>query len=196
MSSAIKIKFKGSSLQSFQQSISNYAKNLDKMAEEFCNRLSDIGIQVCEDKSADVNGTYGTHQMGVLVSFKKETKTQDGKTQSIIIGTGKTFEAIWYSYGKEMSGTVNPLLMIEFGSAGLSVSGSNAFNNENHKGELSTGGHQDDTDWWIAEEIDENGKVTKWRKGTAITPTQPMYYAAIEMQNNINRIAKEVFGGK
>lgn len=188
------IKINQESLKKVSKDIESYAKKLRSKSEEFCNKLLDVGISVCEQNAVDVNGAYGTHQMGSLVTFKKEIQNEDGSVHSLIIGTGQSFEAFWYTYGGvQVSRTVNPLLMIEFGTAAKAVGGSEAFNEENHKGELSTGGHDNDTDWWIAEEVDENGNVTKWKKGTAITPTQPMYKAFLKMKEEVVKVAKEVF---
>lgn len=161
--------------------LNNYKSDLHRRTDLFINRLADYGISI-----AQMSAQGDSHHFDSMVVFEKKS---NGKAIRIIGRNDNTsgLHIGWYdadaNYHDEV---ISPILMLEYGSAGLAVLG--------HQGTFAVTGTQvDNYSWYYATELDENGNPTGWKYATAEEPHYPMYLAFIEMKNQINTIAKEVF---
>lgn len=169
-----------------------YKRDLHNKTALFVSRLLEVGIQVAEEKGAGESGTFGTHQMENYVWFSKKLEKDKDGCHGILMGKGATLYSEWIGEGGEKrSGSINSMLAMEFGTAGLALPKQDRFGVTGGRGTNSKYGHENDVVWYIL--VEENGK-TFWKKATAITPTRPMHNAMIEMQEQVKTIAKEVFG--
>lgn len=161
--------------------IEQYKQQYQEKKMIFIERLADFGITVAE---ASAKGD--SHHFDSMVVFEKKS---NGKAIRIIGRNDNTsgLHIGWYdadaNYHDEV---ISPILMLEYGSAGIAVLG--------HQGTFAVTGTQvNNYSWYYATELDENGNPTGWKYATAEEPHYPMYLAFIEMKNQINTIAKEVF---
>lgn len=191
--------FSAKSLRELQKELTEYRDSLQGKMQTFMERLLAEGIVVAEKYSEDVNGRYGTHKMGALVSFNKSVETSEGKIYGILVGTGKDVIGEWYvndgsgNYSRTQA-EINSLLAIEFGTAALALRPQDAFGVHGGKGTLARHGHENDKAWYIITGLDNKGKPEKFKLATAIEPTRPMYQAGLAMYEKVKEIGKEVFG--
>ena len=174
-----------------------YADSLDDKNERFVKTLIDKGIKVAEQYSVDIEGEFGTHKMGRLVTFSSKVDANTNGVVGYLIGEGQDVESEWVSpSGEEIrSGSINSLLALEFGTAGMALPPQEAFGGVGGQGTNSFYGHEQDLVWYFnTGEVNDKNKAV-WKKATAIQPTQPMFHAVTEMINLIEETAKEVFGG-
>lgn len=165
-------------LKDLIKDLEKYKKDFEEKRIIFLRRLMDVGIEMANKQLGEFSG---------MVVFEK-TIDDDG---GIIVATdGEKIIRVWYTdknLTNERSYEVSPLLLAEFGSGWLAEV----------KGEIEGVGqgtmpgqtHAFDVNgwWWY----DEDG-IKHHSYGEK--PTHPMYYAVIEMQTQIEAIAREVFG--
>lgn len=179
MSKKIKINLSTSSIQSAIKEIKQYQFDLNKKCELFVKRLAECGIQVAQSRT----GSFGKY---ITFSSKAEGNANGCKAIMIATNTG-IIHSEWRTIDGVKSADVSPLLMCEFGS-GLQAQnpmnipgvGTGTFPGQTHA--------EDPNGWWY---MDLDGK---WHHSKGITPKMPMYYAAMKMQENVIKIAKETFG--
>lgn len=184
-------------LAEIAEQLYEYADSLDDKNERFVSLLIEKGIKVAEQYSVDIEGEFGTHKMGNLVTFSSKASNGTDGVVGYLIGEGQDVESEWVSpKGDEIrSGSVNSLLALEFGTAGMALPPQEAFGGVGGQGTNSFYGHEQDLVWYFnTGEVNDKNKAV-WKKATAIQPTQPMFHAATEMINLIEETAKEVFGG-
>ena len=184
-------------LAEIAEQLYEYADSLDDKNERFVKTLIDKGIKVAEQYSVDIEGEFGTHKMGRLVTFSSKVDANTNGVVGYLIGEGQDVESEWVSpSGEEIrSGSINSLLALEFGTAGMALPPQEAFGGVGGQGTNSFYGHEQDLVWYFnTGEVNDKNKAV-WKKATAIQPTQPMFHAVTEMINLIEETAKEVFGG-
>jgi hypothetical protein len=155
-----------------------YQKEIKDKRIIFIRRLMEVGIEMANTQLAEYAG---------MVVFEK---TIDDEGGVIIAADREKIIRVWYTdknLTKERSYEVSPLLLAEFGSGWLAevllpVEGVG-------QGTMPEQTHAFDRNGWYW--YDEGG-MKHHSYGEA--PTHPLYYAVIEMQRQINEIAKEVFG--
>lgn len=160
--------------------LKRYQASLAEKNETFVRRLLDEGIKVARANT----GGYGRY-----ISFSKEG-TGGIRTVGFLIAEDRKIYVEWEVQNHEKkTAEVSPLLMAEFGSAqfaevlfNISGVGQGTFPGQTHAY---------DDQWWYKEWKDDY--TGKWRMGTGIKPTHPMYKADMEMIQQVERIAKEVF---
>lgn len=180
------------SIQKAIKELKAYRNDLERKTELFISRLLDVGIEVAERYGAGETGPYGTHKMERYVTFSKKLESDKYGCKGILMGKGATLYSEWIGEGGEKrSGSINSMLAMEFGTAGLALPKQDRFGVTAGRGTNSKYGHENDVLWYIL--VEENGN-TFWKTATAITPTRPMHNAMIEMQEQVKAIAKEVFG--
>lgn len=188
MSKRIVATLSASSMQAAMQQLQDYKKNLQHKCELFCQRLANHGILVAQENLGEF-GTYITFRVdtelrptgckGVLVASNTGhivsrwlVKDPDNKDQEIV---------------KEAD--VSPLMMVEFGS------GLRANNVRASEFNMGTGTFPEQTHaknpggWWYKDADDE-----EWHHSYGISPTMPMWRAAMEMEDLVVSTAREVFG--
>lgn len=146
----------------------------------FAKRLAEYGISIASDNVAG----YGKYIM-----FCTEISPQANGCKTVMVATNTgLIKSEWRTEDGEKSADVSPILMVEFGS-GLRANnpkaaefgmGTGTFPGQNYA--------QDPSGWWY---MDLDGE---WHHSYGVAPSMPMYKAAMEMQRNIWKIAKEVFG--
>lgn len=153
-----------------------YKSELHRKCRTFVSRLATVGIE-----TAKLNcGEYGN-----VITFSRDIDSRyagGAKGRIVAVGTPvarlRSGETIY----------MNPLLMAEFGSGfearvldKVEGVGQGTFPGQTHA--------FDPMGWWYT---DEDGET---HHSYGETPTYPMHSADIAMILDINRIAKEVFGG-
>ena len=175
----IKIRLSESSVRNAINELNQYKEEIQSKAQEYVNRLSEIGIQTAK-------GNVGN--FGRYIVFSKEIDPNKYGCKAIILASenGKIVSK-WQTKDGIKSADVSPLLMAEFGS------GHRAQNPENvpgvGQGTFPGQEHAEDPSGWYWKELDGN-----LHHSYGVTPTMPMYKALVEMETNAMKIAKEVFG--
>ena len=175
--------------------LDNYARTFEQKVQTFLERLAEKGIEV-----ASVNG--GDFSSYIVYSKKVESGTK-------VLMIAKDREEItnsWYasSTSKELQQeTISPLLMAEFGSGHYAISAEGEASGLGGQGTLNKYGHAFDTNgwyWWSDEATSMDGeplneKNGRWRfhsRGTH--PSQPLHKAVMACIEQVEGIAREVFG--
>lgn len=194
MSKTIDVQLNSRSIKQAIEELKAYKVELHKKNEQFVAALLEKGIAKAYEKTADTGGAFGTHQMGRYITFMQEVEGANGR----LIGSSVRLYEVWQAQnGETHEGEISPLWALEFGTARLALSPSEAnarFGVNAGQGSNSKYGHSNDLVWYIPEEFNEDGTVKSWKTLTAITPTMPMYNASLEMIREIEATAREVFG--
>lgn len=164
------------------EEIEKYKNSIPTKTEMFISKLLDVGIWIAEVNSDE----YGDY-----IEFQKEIKDGGKKCVGIFRGVNKKpYISEWDYFGKKKTAKVNMLLMAEFGSGWLSevmfnISGVGVGTFPNQK-------HALDDNGWYWKEWQSNHKG-QWHHSYGSAPTHPMYFAEMEMIQQIEYIAKSVF---
>lgn len=170
------------SIESAIKELEKYKSSIQIKNKLFVERLLDVGITIAQQNV----GNFGKH-----ITFSKEVK---GSTHAIgfLIATDEPITVEWIvsEDGDTKTAEVSPLLMAEFGSGKLaevlfkiSGVGRGTFPGQTHAFE----------DTWSFKKKDKSGN-DRWFTSSGVAPTHPMYFADMEMIEQIDKIAREVFG--
>ena len=159
-------------------------------SERFVEKLLKVGQRIATEKAKDIPGTYGTHRMGKYVYFDIYIDDKENGCDGYLYGYDTPLQITWQDSMTMHTTILKPLLMLEFGSAGLAIPPQERFGGYAGQGTLAIKGHEKETKWHF---IDEDGKL---KVGTAIQPTQPMLFAYIDMMQSSKEIARKVFLNK
>lgn len=158
--------------------IRNYKANMHRKIEIFVSKLADAGIEVAQN---NVGG------FGKYIVLSKEVEPTESGCSVIVraVETGKIISK-WMTRDGVKSAEVSPLLMAEFGS------GFGAENPKNIPG-VGQGTFPDQEHAW-----DEEGWYWKDLNGVlhhsrGIEAKMPMYKASMEMIEQCEKVAREVF---
>lgn len=164
--------------------VNNLVKELEKYRDSLtykcrllAEKLSEIGANV-------INAKVDESPLGKYVTLQTDVTEEQAGCKAILIATGEVKEQEGYA-------PFNTLLAIEFG-AGIHF---NPIPNPN-AGEfgLGVGTFPGQThafeDYWFY----WNEEQQKWLPTHGVKATMPMYNASLEIQKNIVKVAKEVFG--
>lgn len=171
-------------IKSVIKDLRDYQEEFEDKREIFIRRLMELGIRTANVHLGEFAG---------MVMFEKTIDENGG----IIVASDKEkLVKVWYTdkkLTKERSYEVSPLLLAEFGSGWLAEV-SSGVNMASPIGEVGQGTmpeqkHAFDENGWFW--YDEDGEKHH-SYGTA--PTHPLYNAVIEMQTQIELVAREVFG--
>lgn len=174
------------SLEELKGSLESYKNSLDARCINFVNDLLKVGIDTAVKKASETDGKPdGTHQMARYITFtSKAAELTEFGVQGIMIARGENLHSEWFKMvngeAEVVSGEINALLAVEFGTAIYNINGSNAR-------------HASESHWFFARDIDSNGKLTNWKHATAIKPTRPMHNAFLEMEEQIEEAARRNF---
>lgn len=192
--------FSVKSLRALQKELEKYRDSLQGKMETFIALLLEEGVKVAQERSTDVSGAFGTHEMGKHVFFGAEpVETKDGVVYGVMIGTGDEIVGEWFANSGNgfyfpQKDTINALMALEFGTAAMAVPPTTAFGVTGGRGTFPALYHEDDYAWKIVTKIDSKGKPIAWKNATAINPTQPMYHAGLAMYQKIRQAAVTAFG--
>ena len=160
--------------------LKRYQESLPDRNETFVRKLLDVGIQMAESSA----GGFGKH-----IEFCKEDKGGI-RTVGYLIGVDHSITVEWDYFGKKKTAKVNALAMAEFGSGQLAevlfdIAGVG-------RGTFPEQTHANDPNGWNYKEWQSDHKGA-WHHSIGTAPTHPMYKADMEMIEQIDKIAKEVF---
>ena len=191
----MKVSLDTKELDALADYLDNYARTFEQKVQTFLERLAEKGIEV-----ASVNG--GDFSSYIVYSKKVESGTK-------VLMIAKDREEItnsWYasSTSKELrQETISPLLMAEFGSGHYAISAEGEASGLGGQGTLNKYGHAFDSNgwyWWSDDATSMDGeplneKNGRWKfhsRGTH--PSQPLHKAVMACIEQVEGIAREVFG--
>lgn len=166
-----------SSIRNLQKELEKYRDSLTYKCQEFVQKLAEAGIKVAQAK-------IGESPLGKYVTIKTDITEEQAGCKAILIAKGAVKESEGYAH-------FNTLLAIEFG-AGIHY---NKTPNPNaDKFGMGVGTfpgqiHAFEDGWYYWDD-----KAQKWRYTHGVKATMPMYNASMDIQQNIVKIAKYVFG--
>lgn len=165
-----------SSIRQLQKDLQRYNDSLIDKTKKLAIRLSEIGANV-------INAKVDESPLGKYVTLKTEITEEQAGCKAILIATGETKQSEGYA-------PFNTLLAIEFG-AGIHY---NPIPNPNAEefglgvGTFPGQIHAFEDYWFYWNEEEQ-----KWLPTHGVKATMPMYMASTEIQQNIVKVAKEVF---
>lgn len=159
--------------------LKKYQNSLAVKTEIFVRRLLDVGIEVAQ------NNVGGWKQ----IEFYKEGKGGI-RTVGYLIAKDRPITVEWDYKGKKKTAQISPLLMAEFGSGKLAevlfaIAGVG-------RGTFPGQTHAFDEKGWNYKKWQADHKG-KWQHSSGSAPTHPMYKADMEMIQQVDAIAREVF---
>lgn len=171
-----------------QKQLLAYRNDMIAKCEKFVRVLANKGILVAEDNLAGTEENPGGY--GNYITFEVKTEPERYGVKGILVATNTgIIKSEWrLADGSTRTADVSPLLMAEFGSglrannvrAGEFGMGTGTFPEQTHA--------EDPEGWWYMDTNDE------WHHSRGVTPTMPMGKAYAEILDQIDTVAKEVFG--
>lgn len=166
-----------SEIRKAQKELEKYRDSLTYKCRLLAEELAKMGIKVAQAKIDE-------SPLGKYVAIKTEITEEKAGCKAILVATGAVKESEGYA-------PFNTLLAIEFG-AGIHY---NKTPNPNaDKFGMGVGTfpgqiHAFEDGWYYWDD-----KEQKWRYTHGVKATMPMYNASTEIQQNIVKTAKDVFG--
>lgn len=171
-------------IKSVVKELRDYQQELEDKREIFIRRLMELGIKMANSRLGNYAG---------MVMFEK---TIDENGGIIVASDREKIVRVWYTDKKlknQRSYQVSPLLLSEFGSGWLAqvTSGVNMASPIGEVGQGTMPGqkHAFDENGWFW--YDEDGEK---HHSYGEAPTHPLYFAVLEMQEQIEAVAREVYG--
>lgn len=186
MSTRIEFGLSKKSIAKAMRQLEKYKKSLAKKCVKFNEELARKGILVAEQNV----GNYGRY---ITFAIETDPNTYGATTLMVATNTGH-ITAQWLVPGEGgqyevREADVSPLMMAEFGSGVRRANNVRASEFGMGAGTFPDQTHAFDPDgWWY---MDLEGV---WHHSYGVSPTMPMWMAAIEMIDLIETTAKEVFG--
>ena len=181
------------SLYKLAEDLRDYANSLPLKIQQFLEALADRGISVASVNEGDFAG---------YIIYTKEPLegAAEGEYGINLVATDRTeITNSWYvsaSPNAEMrSDTFSPLLMAEFGSGVYQV---DTFDIGRLPDSIGHGGDSNGWYWWS--DVYRDGEAVTWRNGRYLfhsygtPPTMPMHKAVMTMIEEVEAIARSVFG--
>lgn len=167
------------------QELKNYRNNvLIGLIDEALSQIIDKGIAVANTRKGDFTS---------FISFEKKLDREQYGVTGIMLGYNTaTNESIWYTSEGEKKAVISSILMAEFGS-GIHAENTLNIEQKGHRGTFPNQTHAFERYWYYATKLDDNGRPSGWVKTDGIEPTTPMYWASMEMQDEISNVFRSVF---
>lgn len=165
------------SIRKLQADLQKYKDDVVKKCRTFSERLAEIGINVARARIDE-------SPLGKYVAIKTDITEEQAGCKAILIATGTTLESEGYA-------PFNTLLAIEFGAGIKYNSEENPKAPEFGMGVGTFPGQThafDENGWWFWSE-----EKQAWIHSYGVKATMPMYQASLEIQQDIVKVAKEVF---
>lgn len=182
MSTTITFNLSVSSVRQAQRKLEQYKRNLLAKCETFVMRLSEVGINVAQQNL----GSFGSY-----ITFDTELDAEQYGIKAIMVASNTgLIHSEWRvnKDGDTRAVDVSPLLLAEFGS-GLRANNPRAGEFGMGTGTFPGQTHAEDPDGWWYQTLDG-----VWHHSYGVTPTMPIQKASGAIFDNVNAIAKEVFG--
>lgn len=181
------------SLQKLADELRKYADSLPIKIQQFLEALADRGIEVARANEGDWSG---------YIIYTKESLKDLGAGEygiSLVARDRSEITNSWYvsaSPNAEMrSDTLSPLLMAEFGSGAYQVDN---YGVGRLPDSMEHGGDSNGWYWWS--DVYRDGEAVSWKNGRYLfhsygtPPTMPIHNAVMTMIEEIDSIARSVFG--
>ena len=173
--------------------LDKYAKEFEPKVKLFLSKLADLGISVAQANG----GIYGSY-----IVYSKEFETSTGVETVNIVAKGATLTSEWYASPKSTevrTEVINTLLMAEFGSGHYAIDGVDGLGGQ---GTLNVYGHANDVGgwYWWSDTANRDGEIKKSKDGRflfhsdGLPPAQPLHKAVMACLEQVEGIAREVFG--
>lgn len=165
-----------SSIRNLQKELEKYRDSLTYKCRELVEKLSEIGINVAKAR-------IGESPLGKYVTIRTDITEEQAGCKAILVAIGENKESEGYP-------PFNTLLAIEFG-AGIHynpIPNPNAADFGLGVGTFPGQIHAFEDYWFYWNEEEQ-----KWLPTHGVKATMPMYRASMEIQQNIVKVAKEVF---
>ena len=170
-----------------------YADDFENKVKIFLERLAQVGISVAVANS-------GVFSRYIVYSIK-----QENDTTVKIVASSEPIESAWYVSSKseeQRTEVISPILMAEFGSGHYAIQGTGEAAGLGGQGTLNVYGHAFDSNgwYWWSEEASQNGVLKKSKNGRflfqsdGLPPAQPLHKAVMACIEQVEGIAREVFG--
>lgn len=173
--------------------LEKYAEDFESKVTEFLSRLADVGIKVAQANG----GVFGSY-----IVYSKDF--EDGGMTLNLVANGEPIARTWYVSSKATEPrqeTISPLLMAEYGSGHYAIEATGDAAGLGGQGTLNLYGHANDSNgwYWWADEM-RDGELKKVKDGRflfhsdGLPPSQPLHKAVMACIEQVEGIAKEVFG--
>lgn len=176
-------------LENLADELLEYAKNLPQKIEQFLRLLADKGIEVARQNEGDFKG---------YITYTKDYDSE-GYALRMIAKDNQPITREWFVSASPRaeirSDTFSPLLMAEFGSGAYQL-------DEYGIGRLpdSMGHGSDPNGWYWWSDVFTDGEAKTWKNGRWLfhsygtPPTMPMHKAVMAMIEDVEAVARSVFG--
>lgn len=171
----IRENFSSKGIQDIINQLEQYKVDLHRKAELLCQRLAEAGQTVALQNISE-------SPLGKTITLRVEMEPRTDGCKAILIATGQTKSNDY--------GTINTLLLVEFGS------GIHYNHTENPKApEFGMGvgtfpGQKwafNESGWWYL------GEDSEWHHTYGTKATMPMYNASVAIRTQVAAVVKEVF---
>lgn len=152
-----------------------YEGRLITKCNVLCGKLADMGLVVARAK-------IGEAPLGKYVHLNVKYEHKKAGCKAIVFATGDTLNT--------PAGSINTLLMIEFGSG---IHFNHDANPKAAEFGMGVGTYPGQTHAFQEEGWYYMNESGEWHHTYGVKATMPMYNADIEILMNINRVAREVF---
>lgn len=162
-------------IQSIIDQLQDYKKDLHCKVELLCQRLAEAGLTVAQT-------AVGESPLGKTITLRIEMEPRTDGCKAMLVASGQTKSNDY--------GTVNTLLLVEFGAGIHYNSSGNPKAEEMGYGIGTFPGqiHAFEDGWYYW------GEDEKWHYTHGIKATMPMYNASLAIRQQAAVITKEVFG--
>lgn len=191
--------FSVSSVANLRKQLEEYRKSLPHRIENFVSALLLEGYETAYATVADDQKPYGSHRMQEYITFSMKIEEEGNGVKGILraIPT-QVIQSKWYRSDEsgqveEVTGSINPVLAVEFGTAAFALPPQERFGGRGGQGTNSKGSKADSAYWYIATRVNEDGKLDGWKPASAIKPTRPLHNAMLAMENDIETLARRYF---
>ena len=179
-------------LYNLADELDKYAKTFEERVKIFLSKLADLGISV-----ARANGGI----FGNTIVYSKEFETSTGIETVNMVARGTSLASEWYVSSKSTeprTEVIDTLLMAEFGSGRYAIN----FEDLGGQGTLNVYGHANDVNgwYWWSDTMARDGEIKKVANGRflfhsdGLPPAQPLHKAVMACIEQVDGIAREVFG--
>lgn len=180
-------------LYNLADELDEYAKKFEVKINQFLLRLADLGISVAKANG----GIFG----GYIVYSKDFEEKGEIKTVKMMASDSTSITNTWYPSSKSIElreETISPLLMAEFGSGQYAIN----FEDLGGRGTLNKYGHASSNGWgwWTDDPSGRDGDIKQVKNGRFLMtsggtpPSQPLHKAVMACIQQVDGIAREVFG--
>lgn len=170
-----------------------YADDFENKVKIFLEKLAQVGISVAVANS-------GVFSRYIVYSIK-----QENNTTVKLVASSEPIESAWYVSSRseeQRTEVISPILMAEFGSGHYAIQGTGEAAGLGGQGTLNVYGHAFDPNgwYWWSEEASQDGVLKKSKNGRflyqsdGLPPAQPLHKAVMACIEQVERIAREVFG--